>query len=144
MAQQQEIYQSGEVPISQLLIYFLRLGTLGFGGPIALASRMESDLVRERNWISREDYLEGLALAQLAPGRLRHCTLFLVSIAPATGGDTPSQPQPHVIPRCRKFARPSEITHLKSSDIRCKESVRNTSGMDWQQSCRARNPTSRC
>lgn len=52
MAQQQEIYRSGEVPISQLLIYFLRLGTFGFGGPIALASRMESDLVRQRTWIS--------------------------------------------------------------------------------------------
>lgn len=52
--QQQEIKQSGEVPISQFLLYFLHLGTFGFGGPIALASRMESDLVRERNWISQD------------------------------------------------------------------------------------------
>jgi chromate transporter len=50
--------------------YFLRLGTIGFGGPIALAGFMQRDLVDERRWISRQDYLDGLALAQLAPGPL--------------------------------------------------------------------------
>ena len=50
--------------------YFLWLGTVGFGGPIALAGHMQQDLVDERRWISKEDYLEGLALAQLAPGPL--------------------------------------------------------------------------
>src|SRR5919204_4985604 len=54
----------------QFLLYFLRLGTFGFGGPIALAGYMQKDLVEERRWISRQDYLEGLALAQLAPGPL--------------------------------------------------------------------------
>jgi chromate transporter len=49
---------------------FLWLGTVGFGGPIALAGHMQQDLVDERGWISKEDYLEGLALAQLAPGPL--------------------------------------------------------------------------
>jgi chromate transporter len=52
------------------LLYFLRLGTLGFGGPIALAGYMQRDLVERRRWISKEDYLQGLALAQLAPGPL--------------------------------------------------------------------------
>jgi len=56
--------------LRDLLLYFLRLGTLGFGGPIALAGHMQRDLVEERNWISKQDYLEGLALAQLAPGPL--------------------------------------------------------------------------
>jgi chromate transporter len=56
--------------LTSFLLYFLRLGTVGFGGPIALASRMQSDLVEERGWIKREDYLEGLALAQLSPGPL--------------------------------------------------------------------------
>jgi chromate transporter len=51
----------------ELLIYFLRLGTLGFGGPIALVGSMQRDLVEERRWISKRDYSEGLALAQLAP-----------------------------------------------------------------------------
>jgi chromate transporter len=50
--------------------YFLWLGTVGFGGPIALAGHMQQDLVDRHGWISREDYLEGLALAQLAPGPL--------------------------------------------------------------------------
>jgi chromate transporter len=50
--------------------YFLRLGATGFGGPIALAGFMQRDLVERRRWISREDYTDGLALAQLAPGPL--------------------------------------------------------------------------
>ena len=48
----------------------LRLGTLGFGGPVALVGYMQRDLVEVRKWISQEDYKEGLALAQLAPGPL--------------------------------------------------------------------------
>src|SRR2546430_418574 len=56
--------------LTELLLYFLRLGTAGFGGPIALAGYMQRDLVEERRWISRQDYVEGLALAQLAPGPL--------------------------------------------------------------------------
>lgn len=62
----------GLVPctLRELTTYFLRLGTLGFGGPIALAGYMQKDLVEERRWISREDYVQGLALAQLAPGPL--------------------------------------------------------------------------
>src|SRR4051794_304420 len=56
--------------IAQLLAYFLRLGTFGFGGPIALAGRMDRDLVEERGWVSRQDYIEGLAFSQLSPGPL--------------------------------------------------------------------------
>ncbi len=56
--------------VSEFLLYFLRLGTLGFGGPIALAGYMQRDLVEQRRWVSKQDYVEGLALAQLAPGPL--------------------------------------------------------------------------
>ena len=56
--------------LRELAMYFLRLGTFGFGGPIALAGYMQRDLVEERRWLSKEDYVEGLALAQLAPGPL--------------------------------------------------------------------------
>src|SRR6266403_4195769 len=56
--------------LRDFLLYFLRLGALGFGGPIALAGYMQRDLVERRRWISRQDYVEGLALAQLAPGPL--------------------------------------------------------------------------
>lgn len=57
-------------PLSRFLPYFLWLGTIGFGGPIALAGHMQRDLVERRRWIAHDDYLEGLALAQLAPGPL--------------------------------------------------------------------------
>lgn len=56
--------------LRELALYFLRLGTLGFGGPIALAGYMQRDLVEQRHWLSKQDYVEGLALAQLAPGPL--------------------------------------------------------------------------
>jgi chromate transporter len=58
------------VPLWRFYAYFLRLGAAGFGGPIALAGFIQRDLVEERRWISRQDYLDGLALAQLAPGPL--------------------------------------------------------------------------
>jgi chromate transporter len=54
----------------QLVRYFLRLGTLGFGGPVALVGYMQRDLVDGRKWIAEADYQEGLALAQLSPGPL--------------------------------------------------------------------------
>src|SRR5204862_3945864 len=53
-----------------LVYYFLKLGATGFGGPVALVGYMHRDLVEKRKWISEEDYKEGLALAQLAPGPL--------------------------------------------------------------------------
>src|SRR6516165_8594324 len=56
--------------LTDLLVYFLRLGTFGFGGPIALAGYMQKDLVEERHWISKTDHLEGLAFSQLSPGPL--------------------------------------------------------------------------
>ncbi|WP_064297598.1 chromate transporter [Ralstonia solanacearum] len=56
--------------LRQLVLYFARLGTLGFGGPVALAGYMRRDLVEGRHWITEADYKEGLALAQLAPGPL--------------------------------------------------------------------------
>jgi len=54
----------------QLTQYFLKLGTVGFGGPVALVGFMHRDLVEKNQWISEEEYKEGMALAQLAPGPL--------------------------------------------------------------------------
>ena len=53
-----------------LVRYFLFLGSLGFGGPVALIGYMQRDLVEQRRWFTREEYLKGLALSQLAPGPL--------------------------------------------------------------------------
>lgn len=57
-------------PLGAFLLYFLRLGAFGFGGPIALVGYMQRDLVEDRKWISKEDYFEGLAFSQLCPGPL--------------------------------------------------------------------------
>jgi chromate transporter len=59
-----------EFTLRELLAYFLWLGSFGFGGPIALVGYMQRDLVERRGWFSKQDYAEGLALAQLAPGPL--------------------------------------------------------------------------
>ncbi|MFN8414854.1 MAG: chromate transporter [Cytophagaceae bacterium] len=56
--------------LKDLIIYFLKLGTWGFGGPVALVGYMYRDLVENKKWISEEDYKEGMALSQLAPGPL--------------------------------------------------------------------------
>jgi chromate transporter len=56
--------------LTAFVAYFLRLGTTGFGGPIALAAAMQRDLVDERRWVTKDEYVNGLALAQLAPGPL--------------------------------------------------------------------------
>ncbi len=56
--------------LSQLTGYFFRLGYSGFGGPVALVGYMHRDLVDDKKWFSEDEYKEGLALAQLAPGPL--------------------------------------------------------------------------
>src|ERR1700722_8399380 len=66
----QLVQQVEGVPLSRLVAYFLRLGTVRFGGPIALVSYMQRELVEDRHWVSNEDYLQGLAFSQLSPGPL--------------------------------------------------------------------------
>jgi chromate transporter len=61
---------AGRTGLGGLALYFLKLGAMGFGGPIALAAHMQRDLVDDRRWFTREDYMEGLAFSQLSPGPL--------------------------------------------------------------------------
>lgn len=56
--------------LGQMILHMLRLGTFGFGGPVALVGYMRRDLVERRGWITDSDYREGLALAQMMPGPL--------------------------------------------------------------------------
>ncbi|PST83410.1 chromate transporter [Pedobacter yulinensis] len=56
--------------LKDITLYFLKLGTWGFGGPVALVGYMHRDLVEREQWLTEEEYREGLALAQLAPGPL--------------------------------------------------------------------------
>src|SRR5712692_6375367 len=58
------------VRIRDLVRYYLRLGTLGFGGPVALCGQMEKELVQERRWLSKEEMRDGIAVCQSLPGPL--------------------------------------------------------------------------
>lgn len=58
------------VPIRALVGYFLRLGTLGFGGPVALCGLMEKELVQDRRWLSKEEMRDAIAVSQSLPGPL--------------------------------------------------------------------------
>ena len=55
---------------TRLFWYFLRLGAIGFGGPVALVARMREDLVERERWVADDEFRDGLALAQIAPGPL--------------------------------------------------------------------------
>src|SRR2546422_5927262 len=58
------------VPIRELVRYYLRLGLVGFGGPVALVGQMEREMVGERKWLTREEMREGIAVCQSLPGPL--------------------------------------------------------------------------
>src|SRR5437868_12118004 len=59
-----------KVRIRDLVLYYLRLGALGFGGPVALVGQMERELVQERKWLTKEEMREGIAVCQSMPGPL--------------------------------------------------------------------------
>jgi chromate transporter len=67
---QAAITAGGKVPIRDLTLYFLRLGFLGFGGPVALVGQMERELVGERHWLTKEEMREAVAVCQSLPGPL--------------------------------------------------------------------------
>jgi chromate transporter len=54
--------------IRELVRYFLRLGFLGFGGPVALAEQVERELVDERKWLTKEQMRKAIAICQSLPG----------------------------------------------------------------------------
>src|SRR5438445_5173107 len=58
------------VGLTHFLRYFLRLGCFGFGGPIATVGYMQRDLVEQRGWLDKQDFLDGVALGQSMPGPL--------------------------------------------------------------------------
>src|SRR5436305_7597278 len=56
--------------LGELVRYFLRLGFLGFGGPIALVGQMERELVDDRKWLTKAQMREAIAICQSLPGPL--------------------------------------------------------------------------
>ena len=80
---------TAEPSLAAFVAYFVRLGTFGFGGPIALTGAMQRDLVEERRWVTKADYVKGLALAQLAPGPLAaQLAIYLGWVKGGIGGAT--------------------------------------------------------
>src|SRR5213079_3336577 len=65
-----EAEASRRVPIRDLVRYFLRLGLVGFGGPVALVGQMERELVGDKKWLTKEEMREGIAVCQSLPGPL--------------------------------------------------------------------------
>jgi len=61
---------TAKAPLGELVRYFLRLGLLGFGGPVALVGQMEKELVGDRAWLSKEQMREAIAICQSMPGPL--------------------------------------------------------------------------
>src|ERR1043166_3069160 len=61
-----------------LVAYFRKLGTLGFGGPVALVGFMHRDLVEQRRWLTEDTYKLSLALAQIMPGPLAAQTAIAI------------------------------------------------------------------
>ncbi|PYO29024.1 MAG: chromate transporter [Candidatus Rokuibacteriota bacterium] len=61
---------SQRVPIRELVRYYLRLGLLGFGGPVALVGQMERELVGDKKWLTKDEMREGIAVCQSLPGPL--------------------------------------------------------------------------
>jgi len=57
------------VPIRALALYYLRLGLLGFGGPVALVGQMEREMVGERKWLTKEEMREASPCASRSPDR---------------------------------------------------------------------------
>jgi chromate transporter len=69
---------TGAAGLWPLTLYFLKLGALGFGGPVALVGFMHRDLVEQRRWISEDTYKLSLALAQIMPGPLAAQTAIAI------------------------------------------------------------------
>ena len=60
----------GRGRMAELALYFLRLGFLGFGGPVALVGQMERELVNDKKWLSKVEMRESIAICQSLPGPL--------------------------------------------------------------------------
>jgi chromate transporter len=58
------------IPIRDLVRYYLRLGLVGFGGPVALVGQMEREMVGEKKWLTKDEMREGIAVCQSLPGPL--------------------------------------------------------------------------
>src|SRR6266700_2810677 len=89
-----------ERTLRALVLYFLRLGASGFGGPIALVGYMQRDLVEERGWFTEVEYRQGLALAQTMPGPLAAQLAMWFGFLQAGALGAAAVAVPFVLPPC--------------------------------------------
>src|SRR5438874_11148594 len=86
--------------LAGLVRYFLKLGSSGFGGPIALVGYMQRDLVEERAWFTDAEYKQGLALAQTMPGPLAAQLAMWFGFLEAGALGAAAVALPFVLPAC--------------------------------------------
>jgi chromate transporter len=73
--------KAGRLP--EFALYFLRLGLLGFGGPVALVGQMERELVGEQQWLTKAEIREAIAVCQSLPGPLAiQAGVFILTCEP--------------------------------------------------------------
>src|SRR5712692_9942380 len=70
MEMKEELITARRPGTRDLVWYYLRLGALGFGGPVALCAQMEKELVWERKWVTADEMRDGIAVCQSLPGPL--------------------------------------------------------------------------
>src|SRR6059058_966308 len=101
------------VPIRELVKYYLRLGLLGFGGPVALVGQMERELVGEKKWLTKEEMREGVAVCQSLPGPLAIQVGIWISYI--RGGFWPAQ-APQKPPRMYEIQMPTWMARGPGND----------------------------
>ena len=78
---------NSELTVKEIIYLFVRLGALGFGGPVALIAMMEEEVCRKRNWVSKERFTEIYAVCKILPGPVAvQMAIFLGSVRGATLG----------------------------------------------------------
>src|SRR3954454_1984544 len=89
---------AGPRTLRGLVRYFLRLGSSGFGGPIALVGYMQRDLVEDRRWFTEQEFQQGLAVGQMMPGPLAAQTAMWLGYLQAGAWGALAVAAPFVLP----------------------------------------------
>lgn len=127
------------IPFRDVLRYFLWLGALGFGGPIATVGYMQRDLVEKRRWLDRDDFLNGVALGQTMPGPLAAQVSMWVGYLRAGALGALAMAVPFICPRSCLLS----VSDISTADIRgcrsCSRCFTASLRRSWQSSSSRRS-----